>query len=252
MPDKVIEKSISQDYKYGFETAVEQDTLPPGLDEEVIRRISEIKQEPEWLLEWRLKAYHHWLNMKEPNWAKVHYPSIDYKSISYYSAPRKKSANSLDEVDPEILETYKKLGIPLDEQKMMEGVAVDAVFDSVSVATTFKETLYKAGVLFCSFSEAVKEYPDLIKQYLGSVVPPTDNFYAALNSATVSRNQILLVANQFGQGLGIVTAEDILETIAGRAIADENDEHASPRDFALQQKNLSNEASIETDDDSGD
>ena len=120
MSDKVIEKSISQDYKYGFETAVEQDTLPPGLDEGVIRRISEIKQEPEWLLEWRLKAYHHWLNMKEPNWAKVHYPSIDYKSISYYSAPRQKSVKSLDEVDPEILETYKKLGIPLDEQKMME------------------------------------------------------------------------------------------------------------------------------------
>ena len=193
MPDKVIEKSISQDYKYGFETAVEQDTLPPGLDEGVIRRISEIKQEPEWLLEWRLKAYHHWLNMKEPNWAKVHYPSIDYKSISYYSAPRKKSVNSLDEVDPEILETYKKLGIPLDEQKMMEGVAVDAVFDSVSVATTFKKTLYKAGVLFCSFSEAVKEYPDLVKQYLGSVVPPTDNFYAALNSAVFTDGSFVFI-----------------------------------------------------------
>ncbi len=193
MSDKVIEKSISQDYKYGFETAVEQDTLPPGLDEEVIRRISEIKQEPEWLLEWRLKAYHHWLNMKEPNWAKVHYPSIDYKSISYYSAPRQKSVKSLDEVDPEILETYKKLGIPLDEQKMMEGVAVDAVFDSVSVATTFKETLYKAGVLFCSFSEAVKEYPDLVKQYLGSVVPPTDNFYAALNSAVFTDGSFVLI-----------------------------------------------------------
>jgi len=193
MPDKVIEKSISQDYKYGFETAVEQDTLPPGLDDEVIRRISEIKQEPEWLLEWRLKAYHHWLNMKEPNWAKVHYPSIDYKSISYYSAPRQKSVKSLDEVDPEILETYKKLGIPLDEQKMMEGVAVDAVFDSVSVATTFKETLHKAGVLFCSFSEAVKEYPDLVKQYLGSVVPPTDNFYAALNSAVFTDGSFVFI-----------------------------------------------------------
>ena len=193
MPDKVIEKSISQDYKYGFETAVEQDTLPPGLDEGVIHRISEIKQEPEWLLEWRLKAYHHWLNMKEPNWAKVHYPSIDYKSISYYSAPRQKSVKSLDEVDPEILETYKKLGIPLDEQKMMEGVAVDAVFDSVSVATTFKETLHKAGVLFCSFSEAVKEYPDLVKQYLGSVVPPTDNFYAALNSAVFTDGSFVFI-----------------------------------------------------------
>ena len=193
MPDKVIEKSISQEYKYGFETAIEQDTLPPGLDEGVILRISEIKQEPEWLLEWRLKAYRHWLDMKEPNWAKVKYDPIDYQTISYYSAPRKKSANSLDEVDPEILETYKKLGIPLDEQKMMEGVAVDAVFDSVSVATTFKETLYKAGVLFCSFSEAVKEYPDLVKQYLGSVVPPTDNFYAALNSAVFTDGSFVFI-----------------------------------------------------------
>ena len=183
MPDKVIEKSISQDYKYGFETTVKQTTLPPGLDEGVIRTLSEIKQEPSWLLEWRMKAFHHWMNMQEPNWAKVHYPSIDYQSISYYSAPKKKNRQSLDEVDPEILKTYEKLGIPLDEQKMMEGVAVDAVFDSVSVATTFKETLHKAGVIFCSFSEAVKEYPDLIKQYLGSVVPPADNYYAALNSA---------------------------------------------------------------------
>ena len=193
MPDKVIEKSISQDYKYGFETTVKQTTLPPGLDEGVIRTLSEIKQEPSWLLEWRMKAFHHWMNMQEPNWAKVHYPSIDYKSISYYSAPRQKSVKSLDEVDPEILETYKKLGIPLDEQKMMEGVAVDAVFDSVSVATTFKETLHKAGVLFCSFSEAVKEYPDLVKQYLGSVVPPTDNFYAALNSAVFTDGSFVFI-----------------------------------------------------------
>ena len=193
MPDKVIEKSISQDYKYGFETVVEQDTLPPGLDEGVIRRISEIKQEPGWLLEWRLKAYQHWLDMKKPNWAKVHYPSIDFKSISYYSAPRQKSVESLDEVDPEILETYKKLGIPLDEQKMMEGVAVDAVFDSVSVATTFKETLRNAGVLFCSFSEAVKEYPDLVKGYLGSVVPSTDNYYAALNSAVFTDGSFVFI-----------------------------------------------------------
>jgi len=193
MPDKVIEKSINQDYKYGFETVVEQDTLPPGLDEGVIRRISEIKQEPGWLLEWRLKAYQHWLDMKKPNWAKVHYPSIDFKSISYYSAPRQKSVESLDEVDPEILETYKKLGIPLDEQKMMEGVAVDAVFDSVSVATTFKETLRNAGVLFCSFSEAVKEYPDLVKGYLGSVVPSTDNYYAALNSAVFTDGSFVFI-----------------------------------------------------------
>ena len=193
MPDKVIEKSITQDYKYGFETDIQQDTLPPGLDEDVIRTLSKIKDEPEWLLEWRLKAYHHWLDMKDPIWAKVKYEPIDYQAISYYSAPRKKSANSLDEVDPEILDTYKKLGIPLDEQKMMEGVAVDAVFDSVSVATTFKETLLKAGVKFCPFSEAVQEYPDLVKQYLGSVVPPTDNFYAALNSAVFTDGSFVFI-----------------------------------------------------------
>ena len=193
MPDKVIEKSITQDYKYGFETNIQQDTLPPGLDEDVISTISKIKDEPEWLLQWRLKAYHHWLDMKDPIWAKVKYEPIDYQAISYYSAPRKKSANSLDEVDPEILDTYKKLGIPLDEQKMMEGVAVDAVFDSVSVATTFKENLHKAGVKFCSFSEAVKEYPELIKQYLGSVVPPTDNFYAALNSAVFTDGSFVFI-----------------------------------------------------------
>ena len=193
MPDKVIEKSISQDYKYGFETTVKQTTLPPGLDEGVIRTLSEIKQEPSWLLEWRMKAFHHWMNMQEPNWAKVHYPSIDYQSISYYSAPKKKNRQSLDEVDPEILKTYEKLGIPLDEQKMMEGVAVDAIFDSVSVATTFKETLHKAGVLFCSFSEAVKEYPDLVKKYLGSVVPYTDNYYAALNSAVFTDGSFVFI-----------------------------------------------------------
>ena len=193
MPDKVIEKSITQDYKYGFETNIQQDTLPPGLDEDVISTISKIKDEPEWLLQWRLKAYHHWLDMKDPIWAKVKYEPIDYQAISYYSAPRKKNANSLDEVDPEILDTYKKLGIPLDEQKMMEGVAVDAVFDSVSVATTFKENLHKAGVKFCSFSEAVKEYPELVKQYLGSVVPPTDNFYAALNSAVFTDGSFVFI-----------------------------------------------------------
>ena len=193
MSNELIKKSIAEDYKYGFETDVEQDTFPPGLDDGVIRAISEIKKEPEWLLEWRLKAYHHWLNMKEPTWANVKYSPIDYQSISYYSAPRKKSAGSLDEVDPEILETYTKLGIPLDEQKMMEGVAVDAVFDSVSVATTFKETLKKAGVIFCSFSEAVQEHPDLVRKYLGSVVPYTDNFYATLNSAVFSDGSFVFI-----------------------------------------------------------
>ena len=193
MSNELIKKSIAEDYKYGFETDVEQDTFPPGLDDGVIRAISEIKKEPEWLLEWRLKAYHHWLNMKEPTWANVKYSPIDYQSISYYSAPRKKSAGSLDEIDPEILETYTKLGIPLDEQKMMEGVAVDAVFDSVSVATTFKETLKKAGVIFCSFSEAVQEHPDLVRKYLGSVVPYTDNFYATLNSAVFSDGSFVFI-----------------------------------------------------------
>ena len=193
MSNELIKKSIAEEYKYGFETDVEQDTFPPGLDDDVVRAISEIKKEPEWLLEWRLKAYHHWLNMKEPTWANVKYSPIDYHSISYYSAPRKKSAGSLDEIDPEILETYTKLGIPLDEQKMLEGVAVDAVFDSVSVATTFKETLKKAGVIFCSFSEAVKEHPDLVRKYLGSVVPYTDNFYATLNSAVFSDGSFVFI-----------------------------------------------------------
>ena len=193
MSNELIKKSIAEDYKYGFETDVEQDTFPPGLDENVIQKLSNIKNEPEWLFEWRLKAYRHWLKMIEPNWANVKFNPIDYQSISYYSAPKIKSAGSLDEIDPEILETYAKLGIPLDEQKMMEGVAVDAVFDSVSVATTFKDSLKKAGVIFCSFSEAVKEHPDLVKKYLGSVVPATDNYYAALNSAVFSDGSFVYI-----------------------------------------------------------
>ena len=193
MSNELIKKSIAEDYKYGFETDVEQDTFSPGLDENVIQKLSNIKNEPEWLLEWRLKAYRHWLKMTEPNWANVKFNPIDYQSISYYSAPKKKSAGSLDEIDPEILATYTKLGIPLDEQKMMEGVAVDAVFDSVSVATTFKDSLKKAGVIFCSFSEAVKEHPDLVKKYLGSVVPATDNYYAALNSAVFSDGSFVYI-----------------------------------------------------------
>ena len=193
MSNELIKKSIAEDYKYGFETDVEQDTFPPGLDDDVVRAISEIKKEPEWLLTWRLKAYHHWLNMSEPTWANIKFNPIDYQSISYYSAPKKKSAGSLDEIDPEILETYTKLGIPLDEQKMMEGIAVDAVFDSVSVATTFKDTLKKAGVIFCPFSEAVNEHPELVKKYLGSVVPATDNYYAALNSAVFSDGSFVYI-----------------------------------------------------------
>ena len=184
---KIIERITQEEYKYGFVTDIEQDTLPPGLDEDVIRKISSIKGEPQWLTDWRLKAFGHWKKMTEPDWAKVSYIKVDYQSISYYSAPKKKKElASLNEVDPQLLETYTKLGIPLEEQKMLSGVAVDAVFDSVSVATTFKEELSKAGVIFCSFSEAVRTYPDLIRKYLGSVVPYTDNYFAALNSAVFS------------------------------------------------------------------
>jgi Fe-S cluster assembly protein SufB len=180
-----IEELASQEYKYGFYTDVEADSVPAGLNEDVIRIISEKKGEPEFMLEWRLKAYRHWLTMEEPHWSNVTYPPIDYQSIVYYSAPksRKDGPKSLEEVDPEVLETYRKLGIPLQEQELLAGVAVDAVFDSVSVATTFKEKLADMGIIFCSFSEAVRNHPDLVQKYLGSVVPTTDNFYAALNSA---------------------------------------------------------------------
>jgi len=180
-----VESLVNRDYAAGFFTEIETDTVPPGLSEEVIRLISRKKEEPEWLCEWRLGAYRHWLTMQEPRWATVEHPAIDYQAISYYSAPKAKTdgPKSLSEVDPKLLETYEKLGIPLREREMLAGVAVDAVFDSVSVATTFKGTLAKAGVIFCSFSEAVRHHPDLVRQYLGSVVPVTDNFYATLNSA---------------------------------------------------------------------
>ncbi len=176
------------EYKYGFITDIESDVAPPGINEDVIRLISHKKEEPEFMLEWRLKAFRAWQRMAtsegEPRWAKVDFPAIDYQAISYYSAPKSQATKkSLDEVDPELLETFKKLGIPLTEQKMLAGVAVDAVFDSVSVATTFKGKLAEAGVIFCSFSEAVREHPELVKKYLGTVVPVNDNFYAALNSA---------------------------------------------------------------------
>ena len=193
--NKTIEEFTSQDYQYGFVTDIEQDTIAPGLDENVIRFISHKKGEPDWLLNWRLKAYKHWLNMDEPNWAKVDYPKIDYHSISYYSAPKDKSngPKSLDEVDPELIKTYNKLGIPLEEQKMLSGVAVDAVFDSVSIATTFKKDLGKEGVIFCSFSEAVQNHPSLVKKHLGSVVPYTDNYFAALNSAVFSDGSFVYI-----------------------------------------------------------
>jgi Fe-S cluster assembly protein SufB len=192
---ETIEQSIQQDYQFGFVTEIEQEVFPLGLSEDVVRMISAKKDEPEWLLEWRLKAYRHWLTMTEPTWANVHYPKIDYQSMYYYAAPKKRTdgPKSLDEVDPELLATYEKLGIPLRERAILAGVAVDAVFDSVSVATTFKKQLAEKGVLFCSFSEAVHEYPDLIQKYLGSVVPYSDNFFATLNSAVFSDGSFVYV-----------------------------------------------------------
>ncbi len=184
MSTDILEDFTKQDYKYGFVTDIEADSAPPGLNPDVIRMISAKKGEPEWLLAWRLKAYERFLKMKEPHWAFVDYPPIDYQDIIYYSAPKKtEGPKSLDEVDPELLATYEKLGIPLHEQKALAGIAVDAVFDSVSVVTTFKKQLEEAGVIFCSMSEAVRDHPELVQKYLGSVVPHSDNFYAALNSA---------------------------------------------------------------------
>ncbi|HYC92207.1 MAG TPA: Fe-S cluster assembly protein SufB [Thermoanaerobaculia bacterium] len=184
MSNLEIQEIASQEYKYGFVTLIEEDTVPPGLNEDIIRFISAKKEEPEWLLEWRLKSFRHWQTMKEPTWANVSYPPIDYQAIRYYSAPKqKKKLNSLDEVDPELRATFAKLGISLEEQKRLSGVAVDAVFDSVSVATTFRAELAKLGIIFCSFSEAVKEHPELVRKYLGTVVPYTDNYFATLNSA---------------------------------------------------------------------
>lgn len=180
----ILKEVTENEYKYGFYTDIEMDTIPKGLDEDTIRFISAKKEEPEWMLEFRLKAYQKWLTMKAPNWAHLNIPPIDYQQIIYYAAPKpKKQLNSLDEVDPDLLETFKKLGISLDEQKALSGVAVDAVIDSVSVKTTFKDTLSKHGVIFCSISEAIREHPELVKKYIGSVVPVSDNFFSALNSA---------------------------------------------------------------------
>ncbi len=190
-----LDELIRKDYEHGFVTDVEADTVPPGLGEDVVRVISAKKGEPEFMLEWRLRAYRHWTTMREPQWAHVHYPPLDLQAISYYSAPKAKGERpkSLDEVDPKLLETYNKLGIPLKEQELLAGVAVDAVFDSVSVATTFKDKLAGMGIIFCSFSEAVHEHPDLVRKYLGSVVPHTDNFYASLNSAVFSDGSFVYV-----------------------------------------------------------
>jgi Fe-S cluster assembly protein SufB len=185
---ETIEGLVQKEYKYGFYTDVEADSAPPGLNEDIVRLISAKKQEPEFMLEWRLKAYRHWLTMKEPRWPHVHYPPIDYQKAVYYSAPKRRGQGpkSLEDVDPKLLETYEKLGIPLKERERLAGVAVDAVFDSVSVGTTFKEKLAERGIVFCSFTEAVRQHPDLVRKYLGVVVPYTDNFFATLNSAVFS------------------------------------------------------------------
>ena len=195
---KTVEE-LGEKYKYGFETDVEMDKAPKGLNEDIIRFISKKKNEPDWMLQWRLEAYRKWLKMEEPKWAKVHYPPVDFQDLYYYAAPKKQAIKSLDELDPEILKTYEKLGIPLKEQEILAGVegasrvAVDAVFDSVSVVTTFREELAKAGVIFCPISEAIRDYPDLVRKYLGSVVPPGDNFYAALNSAVFTDGSFVYI-----------------------------------------------------------
>ena len=195
---KTVEE-LGEKYKYGFETDVEMDKAPKGLNEDIIRFISKKKNEPDWMLQWRLEAYRKWLKMEEPKWAKVHYPPVDFQDLYYYAAPKKQAIKSLDELDPEILKTYEKLGIPLKEQEVLAGVegaskvAVDAVFDSVSVVTTFREELAKAGVIFCPISEAIRDYPDLVRKYLGSVVPPGDNFYAALNSAVFTDGSFVYI-----------------------------------------------------------
>ena len=192
--NQIIEEAAQAEYKYGFVTDIETEVIPKGLDEDVVRRISALKGEPEWLLEFRLKAYRHWLTLKAPTWGHVHVPEIDYQDISYYAAPRqKKAGDGPKEIDPELKKTFDKLGIPLEEQLRLSGMAVDAVMDSVSVKTTYRERLAELGVIFCSISEAVKDYPDLVRKYLGKVVPYTDNFYAALNSAVFSDGSFVYI-----------------------------------------------------------
>lgn len=193
MSNQLINEVAEKEYEYGFETDVHTELLEKGLNEQVVRRISELKEEPQWMLEFRLRAYRYWTTLKHPRWGHLQIPEIDYQSISYYAAPNKPKVNSLDEVDPKVLETFNKLGIPLEEQKVLSGMAVDAVMDSVSVKTTFRENLKEKGIIFCSISEAVKEYPDLVRQYLGSVVSYRDNFYAALNSAVFSDGSFVYI-----------------------------------------------------------
>ena len=191
--NQIIEEAAQAEYKYGFVTDIETEVIPKGLDEDVVRRISALKGEPEWLLDFRLKAYRHWLTLKAPTWGHVHVPEIDYQAISYYAAPRQKKGGEKKEIDPELKKTFDKLGIPLEEQLRLSGMAVDAVMDSVSVKTTYRERLAELGVIFCSISEAVKDYPDLVRKYLGTVVPYTDNFYAALNSAVFSDGSFVYI-----------------------------------------------------------
>ncbi|MEL6676297.1 MAG: Fe-S cluster assembly protein SufB [Bacteroidota bacterium] len=192
--DKIIQEVTEQKYKYGWVTDIESDKAPKGLNEDIIRLISSKKNEPEWMLAYRMKAYHHWLKMTEPAWAHIDYPPIDFQNIHYYAAPKpKKQLESLDEVDPELLKTFEKLGIPLQEQKMLAGVAVDAVIDSVSIKTTYKEKLAELGIIFCSFSEAIQDHPELVRKYMGSVVPHTDNYYAALNAAVFTDGSFVYI-----------------------------------------------------------
>ncbi len=188
---KLVEDVTQSEYKWGFVTNIEADEAPKGLNEDIVRFISAKKGEPEWMTEWRLKAFRQWQKMEEPTWPNVKYPKVDFQNIKYYSAPKKKpQLNSLDEVDPELIETFEKLGIPIDEQKRLAGVAVDAVFDSVSVATTFKDELTKKGIIFCSISEAIQKHPDLVKKYLGSVIPVSDHYFATLNSAVFTDGSV--------------------------------------------------------------
>ena len=193
MSDDILDEITQSDYKYGFTTDIETDIIPVGLNEDVVRLISAKKNEPEWMLDFRLKSYRHWLTMKMPTWAHLTIPEIDYQNMSYFAAPRRNAPKSLDEVDPELLNTFNKLGIPLDEQKVLSGMAVDAVMDSISVKTTFRENLAEMGIIFCSFSEAVEHHPDLVQKYMGSVVPYTDNFFATLNSAVFSDGSFVYI-----------------------------------------------------------
>ncbi len=193
MSDEIIYEVAESEYKYGFTTDIDTEIIPKGLNEDVVRLISAKKNEPEWLLEFRLKAYRHWLTMSMPDWSYLDIPEIDYQDISYFAAPRKNNPKSLDEVDPELLETFEKLGIPLEEQKVLSGIAVDAVVDSISVKTTFKEKLAELGIIFCSFSEAVENHPELVKKYMASVVSYSDNYFAALNSAVFSDGSFVYI-----------------------------------------------------------